>query len=177
MADVTLEFVLYRSCFSVYEMYEIFLSRIPVFIVGLICGEHILQKGEINKKQFSYMWILLIGAGMGIVLFERLSLPPFVYRYFAGALGVSATVVYAWVRYSFSEWTDRVKGIFSWFGTFSLETYLVHITLVNVIKYYDGWNYVSTIGWYIIFFAVTLPGTCIVSKVSGTIIKHIEGRT
>ena len=122
-----------------YDNTEIALTRIPVFIMGCYAGKLVYE-----KKRVSVAWMvvaLVCVAAFFIVFDQRLITLKIAKRFFYAVGGVSIAVVLA----GFFELCERatknpnlgLTRFFTWVGGFSLELYLSHIMINQVLRLQD----------------------------------------
>lgn len=109
---------------------EIFFSRIPIFLIGINCGEMVMEKRGLGRGA---LWMTLIVFFMSLWLCLRLEyighgrFPLFMERMVYIPLTVSALLLECRVLDVLPQGLNKV---FAFLGTISLEIYLVHIEFV-----------------------------------------------
>ena len=109
---------------------EIFFSRIPIFLIGINCGERVMEKRGLGRGA---LWMLLIVFAMSLWLCLRLEymghgrFPLFMERMVYIPLTVSALLLEC---RAIAVLPHGVNRVLAFLGTVSLEIYLVHIEFV-----------------------------------------------
>jgi Predicted acyltransferases len=121
-----------------YEFYEVMLTRLPIFVIGSLCGEAVYNKKSVN----SYILIFLfVGAFLRrpiLYCFENISflkfLYPIVFRY---SLAIPALCVMFVLCMLFPYFKGKVVDDFlPYIGKMTLEIYVVHIGLRAIFRSY-----------------------------------------
>lgn len=120
---------------------EIFFSRIPIFLIGLNCGQMVKEKRTIEG---SSIWLIVLTFVMSLAMcieFEeswRGRFPLFLERMVYIPLTVSGLLLFAEL---FRHTPQRVLRVLAFIGTISLEMYLIHIQFVlkNITQYRLGY--------------------------------------
>lgn len=120
---------------------EIFFSRIPIFLIGLNCGQMVKEKRTIEG---SSIWLILLTFVMSLAMcieFEeswRGRFPLFLERMVYIPLTVSGILLFAEL---FRHTPRIVLRVLAFIGTISLEMYLIHIQFVlkNITQYRLGY--------------------------------------
>ena len=162
---VIFEMLAYHYDLPIYANCERALSRIPVFLVGLLLGDFAYKNKRVPKP-FIFA-ITLIGIGTAWVTLH-FSLPLFIRRYM---LGVSALGIICFLGYCFDKSTvlKAISVPFAIVGKYSLEVYLVHISIILVINYYSKWESFDVIFWWITIIIGTIIVSFLLSKVNEVI--------
>lgn len=120
---------------------EIFFSRIPIFLIGLNCGQMVKEKRTIEG---SSIWLILLTFVMSLAMcieFEeswRGRFPLFLERMVYIPLTISGILLFSEL---FRHTPQRVLRVLAFIGTISLEMYLIHIQFVlkNITQYRLGY--------------------------------------
>ena len=128
--------VIYPEC---YDNIEVALSRIPVFLLGSYVGESVRQSNSIirNKKVYFYLFALLLlyayPAIYNMFGLPLLSQPVFIFlKRLRGLIpALCVIIVSCWILMSFS--LNTVKNVLSFIGTLTLEEYMLHVFLGNIL--------------------------------------------
>ncbi len=136
-----------------YQMYEIALTRIPVFIIGAWIGKKVL-----NKEKISYKWVvvaMIFLIGIGIILYKNNFTGCFyIKRYLYCPLAITLVITLSFI---FSKLNlQLLKKFFIWIGGYSMEIYLIYEILGkgmrNILIYPDK----TRISYYIAIFMITI---------------------
>ena len=155
---------------AVYDRYEIALTRIPVFLIGSYLGEYLLNKQtpESSKLVLNlYTLISLIAFAASVVLIGRNhTLGVMLYRYGSGGVGILICFAVCWVL---EKWTLKgISGFLKYLGAVSLELYLIHVMIRNVVHESPLGAWTGTpqrLAVIVIFIPVSLLVTWIVCKI------------
>lgn len=105
--------------------YEIFFTRIPVFLLGVYAGQSVLDDKKMHPL-FIVICTLFFGS-----LFIEIEYPVFlVKRFFAMFQGMGIIIVFIAV-YSILQ-NEPTRQVLDWFGKHSLEIYLLHIAFRRI---------------------------------------------
>lgn len=136
VAAVALTLFLRAYTPATFEEAEIFLTRIPVFITGCYLGKAVKEKKKFNLFDyiffFSFIPLRIITKiiGTDAVLTHRyLGL-------FAAFLVCFIFVVSAEITSNIKFISKPLKKILSFFGNLSLEIYIIHVLIYDVVLYY-----------------------------------------
>lgn len=100
---------------------NIALLRLPIFIAGCFYG-----RSSYERRRSYWKWgVLLMLSGWLLMLLPTES--PIFGRYVSGIFNVSVCAGIAWV-FSKVSW-KRLLRVLEWFGRYSLELYLCHVTI------------------------------------------------
>lgn len=122
---------------SIYEKYEIALTRIPVFFIGSYLGEYVLNSKESpssGKLVLDVYTILSAFVFVASVLVNGRNhlVGTMLYRYGCGGIAILICFVVCWI---FDKWKMKpVANIFQYFGKVSLELYLIHVMIRNIVS-------------------------------------------
>ena len=89
---VGIEVILWKTSSPMYLNYEIVLSRIPIFLLGLSLSK---QEFSINEK---YIIFLILGGGISFILTYIIRLPQYTQRYLLTWFGIAIVLIYIIVR-------------------------------------------------------------------------------
>lgn len=150
---------------------EIFFSRIPIFLLGINCGE-LVRTG--HKAEGSSLWLILLLFIMSLAMcveFEeswRGRFPLFLERMVYIPLAVTAMLLLVRLLRHTPSWFNRAMAFV---GGISLEIYLIHAQFV--LKYVREWNlgYCLTAATMI---ALSLPPAWLLHKAAGMLATTLE---
>lgn len=141
-------------------------ARIPIFLVGIIAGCEKTRIHEPNKKQIIVSAIVFIALGFLTSVSEirdDFTIPQ-VYR-----LLIYIPMTIALVTL-FSRYVKSCK-ILDLYGEVSLEVYLIHITLLHPIMFYEGLKAISY-AWYVLLPIAALLLSIAVAKLERVLVKQ-----
>lgn len=146
-----IEYLLLRCSPALYDHFEIALSRVPIFLLGVLAAPALSKDKELPA------WFapaaLLVGAACG-VLAVKAHLPWPIIRYLNGIMGVCVVIVYSWIRHrGLLQFLGRPL---KWVGSISLELYIVHVLAKRLIEAADGWGFMPWWAWYLLFPAASI---------------------
>ena len=167
--SIVAEFVMYKAGCYLYNTSERALSRIPVFLIGLLTAPLALSNRRIP------LWQVLMCFFGGVFLFSIISLhPPFIVflRYMYCPIGVAIIICYTFLRQHIElNWLWDFLG---WIGTFSLELYVVHVLLIRVLNVTNSWALVDPFLWWLFIPLVSLPIALLLHYSTKKILKLIH---
>ena len=117
-----------------FEMVNLALGRVPVFIAGCFLAPSVRRKAMFRVLPAVS---LLIGTGVLLILMRYMaSIRAYaIWRYLYGILGLCVTVILSVIfqmlrRNRIGSW---IRGIFAFFGKYTLEIYLTHTQVLTVL--------------------------------------------
>ncbi len=121
-----------------YTATEVALTRIPVFIIGCYLGKWVFEKRAFKIQDYIFFF-LFIPIRLVIYSLIKIDSTPIIHRYLG--LFASFTICFLVVLFleKFAKVTFIIKPFrkaFSFFGALSLELYIIHSLLYNVVLYY-----------------------------------------
>ena len=168
--SIVIEYVLFKTDSIIYANAERALSRIPIFLVGMLMANIVLKKKRIT------CWQLIVAVAIGIAIFAILvfcPLPLVVTRYLYGAFAICIVVAYSFIRRMLP--LRFLYVIFAWLGTISLEIYMVHVFALRIIKNYGLWTVIPyKFVWYLLIVGLSVGVAKLLSVAIGKVIKIIK---
>ena len=166
---IAIEWVILRYNGWLFENFEMCLSRIPIFLFGLILA------GRINSGKKIELYKVAVLTAIGFVSFymsykvDNLILR----RYCEGIVIVCMIILYAFVR---NIGVLRIIGVgLKFLGGISLEIYMVHVLVFfKWLNTYDIWQNLHPILWFFIIPIVSIPIAKLVSYFSSKIVVLIK---
>ena len=126
-------FVIRLSNKELFDNTNLALLRIPFFCLGCFIGKYSYEKRSISGGTYGLMLLSLFA-----IQFRKGSKIIFA-RYSAAFLNISACILIA-ILFSklkhFGKIHNCIKKFFEWFGKYSLELYLEHVTVRGVMRDY-----------------------------------------
>lgn len=167
--SVVLEYWMCLKGLQPYKTSERALSRIPVFMIGILSASHILSGRKIQP------WKVLAAFLFGICLFALISLknmrlPLIFIRYLYCPIGVAIIISYAYFRKVVK--LNLVWKALALIGSISFELYIVHVIVKRIIVITDSWQLVNETWWWVIIPAVSLPIAMLLQKVTRKLMKE-----
>lgn len=111
----------------IFNMTNIALLRVPVFLAGCFYG-----RSSYEKRSSDWKWGILMA--VSVIFLMMLPSPSLIIsRYTTGAFNVCCCAAIAWIFSRIpSKWP---VAILNWFGERSLDLYLVHVTIRKFMRY------------------------------------------
>ena len=156
-----------KTGFFLYKTSERALSRVPVFMIGLLCGPMVLSGRRIP------IWQVLMIVFVGMWFFALISLSPpnsIVYTKYT-FIPISIAVI---VGYSFLRHLIDLKGLwrmFAWIGAISLELYISHVFMIRAVFAAKIWQKVHPALWWAIIPLASLPLALLLQYVTKRIVR------
>lgn len=147
---------------------EIFWSRVPIFFVGIVCGEAVRQKRALSR---STIWVLCLLMAASLVLswwleqYRHGQFPLFVERMVYIPLTVAGCILLSLGFERLPQWAQRP---FVFIGGISLEIYLLHS------NFFLTWIRPLHLGYWgtsLVVLACTIPVAWILQKAVGKVIR------
>lgn len=166
---IALEWFLYLNENPMFEKYELFLSRIPIFLLGILMVNIIKNNREIKIPKMCLIFLLALAAYCVSMKTDILILR----RYSEGIFCICLMLIYAFIR---NLGVLKILGsVFNFFGGISLEIYMVHVLVFfEFINSFDCWDVLPGPFWYIIVPLISIPLAKIVSLLANRIMLYIE---
>jgi peptidoglycan/LPS O-acetylase OafA/YrhL len=157
-------YLLFKINITYFNLIEIALARIPVFLVSIYIGKLVYNKKEI-KSIFLTIPLILFFA-INIILYNT-SFTNFILRYIYGVLSLSIIFL---LTYMLSKCSiNLINKIIAFFGTYSIEIYLIYEKLgLEILKHID-YNYS-----YYLYYPIILLITLLLSILLKLICNKIE---
>lgn len=170
VAAVIFEYICFRSGSIIYTNSEKALSRIPVFLCGILMAPHLLKRADLK---ISLYWIVAAFV-VWVCTFYVLSMYSFhliVIRYLYGVMSICFVVLFSWIRKQLP--CKPLNKLLAWAGTRSLEIYVTHVLLLRIVGYHDLWELELTRSlWYIFVIAMA----AVLAEVVFCFAKRIKAR-
>lgn len=131
----TLNLLLWQTNADVYSMVEVATTRIPVFILGIWVGQFVYEKRKLPRvfvvlaPLCAIFFLLVFG-------FKLLDYPALRFFYLVGGVSLSYTV--ALICTMFDKLPEKKRLLYrflAWTGGFSLELYITHIALNQILRH------------------------------------------
>ncbi len=120
---------------NVYEYMEIALTRIPTFLCGCYIAPMVKENKKIGRKTYIINICGIIIGALFIVMFSALNhkdLAIMTYRYMSFFVALLLCIIIA----SIAKSEHKIGIVLSGVGGASLEIYLLHIFVRNILSYY-----------------------------------------
>ncbi len=133
----------YSSTF--YDNYNIVISRLPVFLLGILVAQYMLDG---HRIKWPFMLIVFIVTVVILALRFKVELYTHAGRMTGSILAIGIIFLYAFIRhYNVLRYLGK---LFGFIGKISLEVYLVQWIIFAVIRSYDLWGVLHRYWWYLI---------------------------
>ncbi|PWJ11783.1 acyltransferase family protein [Ruminococcus flavefaciens] len=185
-AVIAANVVMVKCCSDFYEAREKAFSRIPIFLVGSLIGERIKNKDMDRRKQFFFLGYaaLMLAAYIPGVLrcnydidIMPLSVGKMLAR-FGGQGAALFVIILLCLLFDKVKMTGVKKGL-AFLGGITLEIYLIHVFLSNIIS---RTNFVDNKGYpfkFAIMTAVVVMSVIVAwifSKIYNSIVDRLENK-
>ena len=163
LATIALPIILREVSKPLYSNTQIALTRIPLFIVGVYDGKMIKDNKKIPHP------LVICGIAIAFVLqyySKKVELISYKDRYVAAYFGIALIMLLIYILQMVGRF-EFLMRVFRFFGKYSLELYLLHITMRN---------YMTTIGlpcYKTRFYAVMI----LIATLLSVILKEISSQT
>ncbi|GEM_PF-3824328 len=146
------------------------ISRIPVFLLGLVMADHIY-----NNKKLKLMEICIMAASVILMYLPDILCPkyhqPF-WRWRSAVIGLLAVLALGFV-FCFCKEHSIGLVIFTFMGKLSLEIYMIHILIISVLENYDLCEKLPWYVWYVVLITVTMVLSYLLNLLSKKLISVI----
>lgn len=168
IVSVVSEYIMSKTGFFLYKTSERALSRVPVFMIGLLCSPIVLSGRRIP------FWQVLMIVFVGMWFFALISLSPpksIVYtRYTFIPISIAIIVGYSFLRQLID--LKRLWRIFALIGAISLELYVSHIFMIRAAFAAKIWQNVHPALWWAIIPLASLPLALLLQYVTKRIVSN-----
>ena len=150
---------------DIYNNYEVAFTRIPVFIIGSYMGKLVYNKNKISAGGY-------ITTVSGIIVFlitYKMPIKFILPRFNKLLLSISICLIFVIIMYMINSKT--IENILSFFGKMSLELYLTH-NLINELLFKEGLCH--NIKQYILIIIISIPISYLISKLRVLIISKYQ---
>ena len=167
--------VLYYTNPELYHNIEIALTRIPLFVLGCFAGKYIKNGAKIPASTA----VIFVLAGIAAKYCRvTLDFEPYIDRYLDGLYALGLVIMLTGFLYAF-EHCIRFNRVLRFFGRYSLELYMVHVTLRNIMKEFGFDAY--RISEYSIMIMLAIVVSVLLNKLCGLLDRptriKLTGRT
>lgn len=168
LVSVVSEYIMSKTGFFLYKTSERALSRVPVFMIGLLCGPMVLSGRRIP------LWQVLMIVFVGMWFFALISLSPpksIIYtRYTFIPISVAIIVGFAFLRHIAG--LKRLWRLFAWIGAISLELYISHVFMIRAAFAAKIWQNVHPALWWVIIPLASLPLAILLQYITKRIVRQ-----
>ena len=147
----------------------LFLSRIPIFILGIYIAPKVYGKDELTKKE---IFELSIFSGIAFIIKIILIIKPMVKL--GGTINLFATsissllIIYLLCMIFENFYINRTKKLLTFTGKITLYIYIISISLRKIMRYYWGFNII----YEIIMISISITLAYIFDKIYDKIRKN-----
>lgn len=131
--SIALTVLIRLSAFETYERAEVWLTRIPVFLTGCYIGKAVKEKQRFKMSDYLLFFVFIPFKAV-ILLIRPVFDDHILHRYLGmfTALFICFAVVAVFEILNISP----IRKVFSFFGKISLEVYMLHCMLYQVVLHY-----------------------------------------
>lgn len=153
-ASVTAEVLMMKANWVLYTNCERALSRIPIFLIGMLAGPVFRKEIKVTVPLFC----LAVGLGglLTYSVFRMMSISILFVRYVYGIIGICLILCYSWLMEKLK--LRPIIQALSYLGDISLEIYIVHVFLLQIIKLNELWGRLPFWTWYFIVLVIGIIG-------------------
>lgn len=166
------EIILKEINSPVYIFTERTMSRIPVFLIGMLCTDFVKNAKPIKKSTF--LFIMLAGV-IGFVLTGWFSkhLDLIYERYLYAPMSIAFIMGFGYVAQKLenTKFYNTTGKLFVFCGGISLEIYLVHVCTIRILSTCDGLYLAHHIYYYIGVLVFSVVASYGFSKLTKLILK------
>ncbi len=160
--------MLYNIDIASYNNISIAITRIPLFVIGCYFGKRIKQGDEIaSSKVFIFVIIALFLKYCRVYL----KLDSYIDRYFDGIYSLGLIIIITCAVMVFGK-SAKINSVWRFFGKYSLEIYIIHVTMRNLMKEFGFDAYRISQYFVMIFIAVIL--SVLLNKLCGKITHLLQ---
>ena len=132
-------------------------SRVPVFIGGLLLSNWLKEQSN-NAVKIQWYFILVCLALLFVIFIP--AKPIMMVRYLYGIAVVPFLILTTFLFdacLNYIKWFKALYKFCEWIGELSLEVYIIHVIIIRLIHYYDYFNLLPSLLWYVLIPIATLP--------------------
>ena len=166
---------------STYAATEVEITRIPVFLIGCYLGKKVKENDKFTLSDY-ILFFSCIPIKLVISLFINPVTDDIVFHrylgFFASFLICFAAVFVLETVKNIKQISKPLKGLLSFFGKMSLEIYITHVLMYNVVLYYfptirnsELYTFSQKIMIYAGILIISIVLSCIFRKITNVIIR------
>lgn len=163
---------------DLYKCVSIAVTRIPAFLIGVLIGKAVYEKRRMPMNCVCIMAVLAVLLAWPFQIITGKIIGVYALAFLNYALSLFFISVLAYLSDRKAVIANRfycaAVAVFSWFGKYTLELYLIHVTVRKVMKRIDMPTYRLSNEAILIIVSIIL--SIIVNKLAGLIQKEIIGR-
>ena len=151
-----------------FTKYNLMLLRLLPFYIGILLGFY-----SYNKKHIEFCDYLIFAIGLSFIKFTY-NKNLIIQRHSMFICFASFIILFVILfnKINKNKITNLIKNIIEWFGKYSLEIYLIHVTIRRIFNAYNLSTY--KINYFAIYLTVSLVLVPIVNYISKKIIFILE---
>ena len=159
---------------------DIFITRVPAFLIGSICAELSLH-GKKIKKSWCYILLILGPIVCGINLYSYKAGTPMYWttiRTLFIILIFAVIIFWIFIREHFKDikFIENACRFFSYIGAFTLEIYLLHEKILGILTpFFNGININNYISLFLLNIVAAIVSIFFADKLS-KLVTHIVSR-
>lgn len=128
---------------ELYDNVSIAVSRAPAFIIGVMVGKAVYEKRGISKKSIFLILALAIIIAWPLQMAEKTILGVYSRAFLNYAFSLASVYILVCFSKTSKKWLvrihDLITSVFTWLGKYTLELYLIHVSIrkvMNTVGYY-----------------------------------------
>lgn len=158
---------------GLYVHVERAVSRVPIFLLGIIAAPFVFEGGSIPIKKYLFVLSCITTiVSMSIILIFQTSMDSYIRRYLMGVAGIGIIIIWSFLRNE-NHFMSTSK-LLSFVGAISFETYLIHVIIKEIVDIKEWWDILPTWLWYIVVITLTIPFAWLLSKIALKIKKYLK---
>lgn len=130
---------------SIFKGWEIVISRIPIFLLGIFFSDYVKCNKQIDKKRLIIQFVLF---SIAFFLSFKCIFP--YERYMYGIMTIAFVILSGFILSKLKiKWIHRLLNVF---GVNSLEVYLIHAVMIRIIQVS---NFIYSRYWIVYYIVIT----------------------
>lgn len=163
---------------ELYKYMSIAVTRIPAFLIGVLIGKAVYEKRKVTVSRVCLMAVLAVVIAWPFQMVSSKIIGVYSRAFLNYVLSLVFVLILAYLSGRKSMIANKLHGItvtvFSWFGKYTLELYLIHVMVRKVMKNIGLPTYRLSNEVLLIIISIIL--SLIVNKLAEYIQKRIIGR-
>ena len=152
---------------NLFAYVEVVLTRLPLFVTGVFLGKYI--KDGIEVPRLCIAALIIAAAGLKYYDISN-NTEQYVSRYIAAVCGLALLCVLVYCL-KLLDTAERVRSVFRFLGKYSLELYLLHVTIRNLMETLELQSY--RLSRYAMIMTASILLAPLLHKLTGWTQKHL----
>ncbi|MBE5935964.1 MAG: acyltransferase [Lachnospiraceae bacterium] len=170
-AAIAVNLIIYAISPVVFVRIEIMTMRLPIYIIGVYLGKKVYEKAKFTKSEIG---IFIVGIAIKLLIdylryLETITIPYFLIRYVN--LNSSLVILGLTLILLAIFKVNKNSRILVKCGALSLELYLVHVTLMNILQKYK--YPIHRYSYFALYMLVTIILSVVVNVLTNVIVKGL----